>query len=108
MNDIVHDQTMHQDSWWVCFLGRTQVWARLRMLAAGTAEVFDSAGNTFPYDSEDSARSALLDAGFRERDGLEEDDAAELGFLMDELTPPRGEDDARLLAQMIRQPPQGG
>ncbi|MEZ5465139.1 MAG: hypothetical protein R3F22_07970 [Lysobacteraceae bacterium] len=96
----------HQDSWWISFLGRTQVWARLRLLEAGTAEVFDSAGNTFPYDSEDSARSALLDADFREREGLDEGDAAELGFLLDELTPPQGDDDARLLAQMIRQPGQ--
>ena len=103
MSDIA-TQSSHTDSWWISFLGRTQVWARLRVLEAGTAEVFDSAGNTFPYDSEDSARSALLDAEFRERDGLEADDAAELGFLMDELTPPQGEDDARLLAQMIRQP----
>ena len=94
----------HDEHWWIAFLGRTQVWARLRLLDAGTAEVFDSAGNTFPYDSEDSARAALMDAGFRERDGMDADDAGELGFMIEELTPPQGDDDAKLLPQMIRQP----
>lgn len=50
--------------WWLASLGRTIVWARLRVLEAGTAEVFDSDGNTLAYDSEDSARAALMDAEF--------------------------------------------
>ena len=61
--------------WWLATLGRTLVWARLRVLDAGTAEVFDSDGNTLAYDSEDTARAALLDAEFVEYDGLDEDDA---------------------------------
>ena len=31
--------------WWLATLGRTVVWARLRVREAGTAEVFDSDGN---------------------------------------------------------------
>ena len=50
--------------WWLATLGRTVVWARLRVREAGTAEVLDSDGNTLSYDSEDSARAALLDAEF--------------------------------------------
>ena len=34
------------------------------MREAGTAEVFDSDGNTLAYDSEDTARAALMDAEF--------------------------------------------
>ena len=34
------------DRWWLATLGRTVVWARLREREAGTAEVFDSDGNT--------------------------------------------------------------
>jgi len=51
-----------QDQWWLATLGRTIVWARLRVREAGTAEVFDSDGNTLAYDSEDTARAALMDA----------------------------------------------
>ena len=50
------------DQWWLATLGRTLVWARLRVREAGTAEVFDSDGNTLAYDSEDTARAALMDA----------------------------------------------
>ena len=45
--------------WWLASLGRTLVWARLRVREAGIGEVFDSDGNTLVYDSEDSARAAL-------------------------------------------------
>ena len=51
-----------REQWWLATLGRTVVWARLRVLEAGTAEVFDSDGNTLPFESEDTARAALMDA----------------------------------------------
>lgn len=92
---------MH-DEWWLATLGRTLVWARLRLLEAGTAEVFDSDGNTLAYDSEDSARAALMDAEFVALDGLDEDDAAERGFSLEELTPPQAEDDAMLREFMVQ------
>ena len=88
--------------WWLATLGRTVVWARLRVREAGTAEVFDSDGNTLSYDSEDSARSALLDAEFVGFDGLDEDDALARGFSLAELTPPQGDTDDGLRPQMIR------
>ena len=83
-------------------LGRTVVWARLRVLEAGTAEVFDSDGNTLPYDSEDTARGMLLDADFVAFDGLDEDDALERGFRLDELAPPQADDDAQLRPRMVQ------
>lgn len=64
-----------REDWYLASLGRTLIWARLRVLEAGTAEVLDSDGNTLPYDSEDSARAALFDAEFVAFDGLDEDDA---------------------------------
>ena len=85
-------------------LGRTVVWARLRTREAGTAEVFDSDGNTLAYDSEDSARAALMDAEFVALDGLDAEDAAERGFALDELVPPAG-DDTALRAQMVQKLP---
>jgi hypothetical protein len=91
--------------WWLATLGRTVVWARLRVRDAGTAEVFDSDGNTLPYDSEDTARAALMDAEFVAFDGLDADDAAARGFALDELAPPTGDDDEALRPQMVRKLP---
>ncbi|MFC0679291.1 hypothetical protein ACFFGH_15760 [Lysobacter korlensis] len=100
----MHDDRPH-DEWWLATLGRTVVWARLRVLDAGTAEVFDSDGKTLPYDSEDSARAALMDAEFVALSGLDEDDAADRGFALDELTPPQTDDEAQLRALMVQKLP---
>ena len=93
------------DQWWLATLGRTIVWARLRVREGGTAEVFDSDGNTLGYDSEDTARAALMDAEFVSFDGLDEDDAALRGFTLTEVVPPRTQDDTALRARMIQQLP---
>ncbi|ADV27524.1 hypothetical protein Psesu_1682 [Pseudoxanthomonas suwonensis 11-1] len=91
---------MTRDTWWVATLGRTLHWARLREREAGTAEVLDHDGALHTYDSEDTARSMLLDADFVEFDGLDEEDALARGFSLDELAPPRADDDAALLPLM--------
>ena len=91
-----------RDQWWLASLGRTVVWARLRVREAGTAEVFDSDGNTLAYDSEDTARAMLMDAEFVAFDGLDEDDALERGFSLAEIAPPSGNDDARLRPRMVQ------
>ena len=96
------DEARPHDEWWLATLGRTVVWARLRVREAGTAEVLDSDGNTLVYDSEDTARSMLLDAEFVAFDGLDDGDAAERGFLLAELVPPQGDDDAALQAGMVQ------
>ena len=90
------------DQWWLATLGNTVVWARLRVREAGTAEVFDSDGNTLAYDSEDTARAALMDAEFVAFDGLDEIDARERGFSLDELVPPRGDSDDALRPRMFQ------
>lgn len=94
------------ESWWLATLGRTVVWARLRVREAGTAEVFDSDGKILPYDSEDTARAALMDAEFVELSGLDDDDAHARGFALAELVPPQGGDDAALAPLMIQKLPQ--
>ena len=54
------------------------------------------------YDSEDTARAALMDAEFVALDGLDEEDALERGFSLAELAPPQAEHDDQLRGQMIR------
>lgn len=102
MND--HDRPYEQ--WWLASLGRMLVWARLRVKEAGTAEVLDSAGTTLAYDSADSARNALFDAGFVAWDGLDEEDALARGVALEELLPPQADDDEALVARMVQ--PLGG
>lgn len=94
------------DEWWLATLGRTIVWARLRVREAGTAEVFDSDGNTLAYDSEDSARAALMDAEFIPLDGLDTEDALDRGFVLEEIAPPQADDEAVLRELMVQQLPQ--
>ena len=91
-----------RDSWWLATLGRALVWARLREREAGTAEVFDSDGNTLPYDSVDTARAALMDAEFVEFDGLDEEDALARGFSLHEVQPPQAGSDAELRGRMVQ------
>ena len=99
MNDAAND------GWWLVTRGRTVIWARLRVRDAGTAEVFDSDGNALAYDSEDTARAALMDAEFVAFDGLDEDEANDRGFALDELVPPDADDDAALREQMVQKLP---
>jgi hypothetical protein len=86
--------------WWIASIGDTLIWARLCILESGSAEVFDAQGLTLRYDDEDSARTALLDAEFREFDGIDEEDALQLGFDLDLTEPPRAESDEALLPLM--------
>ena len=89
-----------RQSWWIATLGRTLHWARLREREGGTAEVLDHDGNLHAYDSEDTARSMLLDAGYVEFDGVDEEDALERGFSLDEVAPPRASGDEALVGLM--------
>lgn len=93
---IVHSE------WWLATLGRTLVWAQLRVREAGTAEVFDSDGNTLVYESEDTARAMLMDAEFVAFDGLDEDDALARGFSLEEILPPQGDNDDLLRGHMMQ------
>lgn len=101
---MVNDNT--RDEWWLATLGRTIIWARLRVREAGTAEVFDSDGNTLGYDSEDTARAVLMDAEFISLDGMDADDAQARGFTLEEIVPPHSVDDERLRELMVQKIPQ--
>ena len=94
---------IEMEQWWLACPAVLLVWARLRVLESGVAQVFDSHGETLVYDSEDSARGALLEAEFCALDGLDDEDAVAMtGMLAEELQPPQGDSDEELLPQMIR------
>ena len=94
-----------EPQWWVAAVGDTLIWARLTITDAGIAEVFDSDGGILRYDDEAQARMALLDAEFRAWDGLDEEDAAILGFDLEEVEPPRGDSDEEILPRMVAKLP---
>ncbi len=98
MND---NARVEAEQWWLAALGDTLVWARLRLLDSGIALVFDCNGETVSYDSEDSARASLLDAEYRNFDGLDEDDAADMGFDLASIVPPNAADDEALREHMF-------
>jgi hypothetical protein len=91
--------------WWLTAFGDVMIWARMDVLDSGIAEVLDSDGRVLRYDDETAARMALLDAEFRAWDGLDEDDAAVLGFDLDSVEPPRADNDEDLLPRMIQKLP---
>ena len=95
-------QDFEREEWWLANPEPLLVWARLRVLESGVAQVFDSQGETLTYESEDMARAALMDADFRALDGMDDDDAEAIGLLLEEIQPPQGEDDEELLPQMVR------
>ena len=94
------------EQWWLTAFNRHLVWARLRVMDSGVAHVFDSTGNTLTYESEDIARSALMDAEFRALEGMDDDDAEEFGVLLEDLVPPEAEHDDDLVPQMVRALPE--
>ena len=91
--------------WWLTALGRTVVWAGLREMPAGTAQVIDSDGNLLAYDSVDSARASLLDADFTELAGMDDSDLESLGLLYEELRIPQGDSPDDLHPQLVQQLP---
>jgi len=92
------------EQWWLARLGDNLIWSRLRLRPSGTAEVLDSSGTAINYDSEDSARADLLDAGYQALDGLDQDDALGLGLPLEELVPP-SDDEATLHLHLVQQIP---
>ena len=94
---------VEMEQWWLAAPADFLVWARLRVLDSGVAQVFDSQGDTLVYESEDVARAALMDADFSALEGMDDEDAvAATGLLHEELQPPHGDSDEQLLPQMIR------
>ena len=94
------------EEWWLTAFNRHLIWARLRVLESGVAQVFDSTGNTLVYESDDIARAALMDAEFRSLEGMDDDDAEAFGLLLEEMQPPEGDDDDELIPQMMRKLPE--
>jgi|SRR3569623_877142 len=87
-------------SWWCTSLGNTLIWARMVVYTGGVAEVLAPSGEITRYDSEISARMELLDAHYYAFDGLDEEDAAAMGFDLDTMEPPSADTDEELLPRM--------
>jgi len=95
-----HASEKKHEQWWLASLGDTLIWARPRVLDSGASAVLDAAGETLRYDDADGAHMALLDAEFRAFDGIDDDDAAIMGFELGDVEPPDADSDEELLPLM--------
>lgn len=93
--------------WWLAAVGNRLIWARLTERESGHAEVLAADGRTMQFASIEAARAALLDAEFRAFDGLDEEDAAVLGFDLASTEVPKADDEAELVKKMIQTRPGG-
>jgi len=97
---------MAHEAWWVFDAAPgVLVWARLVENDDGGAEVFDSTGLTTRFADETTARMHLLDLAYRAWDGLDEDDALELGFSLATVSPPHAGTELELLRAMTQHLP---
>jgi hypothetical protein len=89
---------MDDTQWWLLLPEPDLLlWARLRLREDGGTELLEATGEVLRFDDTDAARHYLLSAGYRAWDGLDADDAVELGFVLDAVGPPTIADE-RLLA----------
>jgi len=75
-------------------------WARLRVFADRSSDVFDMDGRTFQFSNEEEARYFLAEDEFRELSTLDEEDERELGRPLALITPPSGASDEEILPMM--------
>jgi hypothetical protein len=101
-SDIEHGEgnTPVEVQWWCTSLGNTLIWARVTVFDSGVAEVLAASGEISRYDDEAAVRMALLDAAYYAFDGLDELDAAEMGFDLDFMQVPIADNDEELLPRM--------
>jgi hypothetical protein len=91
------------DQWWLMQPRPGLVlWARLREHDDGVAEILDSTGSTLRFDDEDAARHSLLTSEYVALDGLDADDALEMGLDVETLMPPEGKDERSLVHAMTQ------
>ena len=97
----IHDFDYEQ--WWLAAPEHLLVWARLRVLRQRHRRTCSTATATrCTYDSEDIARAALMDADFRSLDGMDDDDADDIGLLARGPGAAAGRQRRRPVAQMVR------
>lgn len=94
-----------EDSWWFDTSALpTLLWARLRVLAAGAAEVFDLDGRTTHFDRAEEAETFLGEDEYSCLDDLVEEDWADYGFSFGPPAPPSAASDEALLELMVQEP----
>src|ERR1044072_4410204 len=87
--------------WWLMWCSFPNLnWARLRVFADGSADVFDMDGRTLNYASENEASLELVEDEFTRFCNLDEEDEQDLGVPLIQSKPPTGDSEAELLPQM--------
>jgi len=97
-----HMSSVIDETWWLDTSGLPDLlWARLRVFADGTAELFDLDGRYTKFASRDEARLFLLEDEYEAVTTMEAADLALHGLPPGGPTPPNASDDSELVAQML-------
>jgi hypothetical protein len=87
--------------WWLMWCDFPNLnWARLRVYADGSTDVFDMDGRTSKFPNEEAAREFLAEDEFTELSLLDEEDERKLGVPLASLAPPIGISDEELFPNM--------
>ena len=89
--------------WWLmdCSLPDLN-WARMRSFENESVDVLDSDGKTHSFKSEEEAHHWLAEDEFVPLVDLQAEDLERYGIDIDELHPPQGETEAKLLPTMLQ------
>jgi hypothetical protein len=88
--------------WWLDVTGFPDLlWARLKVLRNGTAQVLDLDGKLREFSTEQAACEWLLADEYERLESIDGDDLRYAGITRDELVPPSAGSDAELVPKML-------
>jgi hypothetical protein len=97
----VNPKEIEKVQWWLMWCDFPNLnWARIRVFADGSADVFDMDGRTSEFSNEEDARDFLTEEEFSELSTLDDNDELELGVPLASIAPPTGTSDEELLSRM--------
>jgi hypothetical protein len=97
----VNQKEIERVQWWLMWCDFPNLnWARLRVFADGSADVFDMDGRIFNFANEEEASHFLAEDEYSELSTLDEVDERELGMPLSSITPPDGTTDEEMLCRM--------
>jgi hypothetical protein len=91
----------YTDSWYLMYSSLPNLnWARLRVFACGSAEVFDCDGRTTSFANREEAELWLAEDEFQAHETFDAEDEEEYGFRLADVSPPQEQTDRELRSKM--------
>ena len=101
MDDATNVEMIVHTEWWLMWCDFPNLnWARLRVYADGSSDVFDMDGRLIKFATAQEARDDLSEDEYSELSHLDNDDEGELLMPLADIKPPIGESEVELLPMM--------